>query len=106
MWLIANERLDWMDSAKPSFPDTVMMASELFDVPPTDNAGYPRQALTLAIVAAFIALVGQAIIPFDDFGAGSNSLGRGSARMVTAAALSKAGAIETWPEPAPGRITR
>jgi hypothetical protein len=23
-----------MDSAKPTFPDTVMMASELFDVPP------------------------------------------------------------------------
>ena len=54
--------------------------------------------MTLAIVAAFVALVGQAIILFDDFGAGSNSQGKGSARMVTAAAVSKAGAIETWPE--------
>ena len=34
LWLIENERLDWMDSAKPVFPDTVLMASELFDVPP------------------------------------------------------------------------
>jgi hypothetical protein len=65
-----------------------------------------RGNLTLAIVAAFLALVGQAIILFDDFGAGSNSQGKGSSRMVTAAAVSKAGAIETWPEPAPGRITR
>ena len=50
-------------------------------------------------MAAFVALVGQAIILFDDFGARNNSHGRG-ARMVTAAAVSKAGAIETWPEPA------
>jgi hypothetical protein len=57
-----------------------------------------RGNLTLAIVAAFVALVGQAIILFDDFGAGSSSQGKGSARMVTAAAVSKAGAIETWPE--------
>jgi hypothetical protein len=56
-----------------------------------------RGNLTLAIVAAFLALVGQAIILFDDFGAGSNSQGK-------VAAVSKAGAI--WPEPAPGRITR
>jgi hypothetical protein len=34
LWLIANERLDWMDSAKPVFPDTVLMIAELFDVPP------------------------------------------------------------------------
>jgi hypothetical protein len=57
-----------------------------------------RGNLTLAIVAAFVALVGQAIILFDDFGAGSNSQSKGSARMVTAAAVSRAGAIETWPE--------
>jgi hypothetical protein len=61
-----------------------------------------RGNLTLAIVAAFVALVGQAIILLDDFGAGNNSQGRG-ARMVTAAAVSKAGAIETWPEPAADR---
>ena len=61
-----------------------------------------RGNLKLALVAAFVALVGQAIILLDDFGAGNNSQGRG-ARMVTAAAVSKAGAIETWPEPAVGR---
>jgi hypothetical protein len=62
-----------------------------------------RGNLTLAIVAAFVALVGQAVILFDDFGARNNSQGSDSARMVTAAAVSKAGAIETWPEPAAGR---
>ena len=62
-----------------------------------------RGNLTLAIVVAFVALVGQAFILFDDFGAGNNSQGSGSARMVTAMAVSKAGAIETWPEPTAGR---
>jgi hypothetical protein len=62
-----------------------------------------RGNLTLAIVAAFVALVGQAVILFDDFGTGNNSQGSGSARMITAVAVSKAGAIETWPEPAAGR---
>jgi hypothetical protein len=33
MWLIVNERLDWMSDAKPTFPDTVWMTSELFGVP-------------------------------------------------------------------------
>jgi hypothetical protein len=32
MWLIANERLDWMDELEPTFPDTVVMVSELFGV--------------------------------------------------------------------------
>jgi hypothetical protein len=41
-----------------------------------------RGNLTLAIVAAFLALVGPAIILFDDFGARSNSQGKGSSRMV------------------------
>jgi hypothetical protein len=30
-WLIANEELDWIDSAEPA-PNTVSMASELFGV--------------------------------------------------------------------------
>jgi hypothetical protein len=57
-----------------------------------------RGNLTLAIVAAFVALVSQAAILFDDFGTGNNSQGSGSARMVTAAAVFKAGAIEAWPQ--------
>ena len=63
-----------------------------------------RGNLTLAIVAAFLALVGQAIILFDDFGAGSNSQGKGSSRMVTAAAVSKAGAIEIPTQADVGRL--
>ena len=59
--------------------------------------------LTLAIVAACAALVGQAVVSLDDFGTGNNPQGGGSARMVPAAAVSKAGAIETWPEPGAGR---
>jgi hypothetical protein len=58
-----------------------------------------RGNLKLAIVAAFVALVGQAVILSDDFGVGNNSHGSDSARMVTALAVSEAGAIETWPEP-------
>jgi hypothetical protein len=32
LWLIANERLDWLNETKPTFPDTVTMVSELFGV--------------------------------------------------------------------------
>ncbi len=32
LWLIANERLDWLNETKPIFPDTVIMVSELFGV--------------------------------------------------------------------------
>jgi hypothetical protein len=32
LWLIANERLNWIDAAEPTFPDTVVMVSELFGV--------------------------------------------------------------------------
>ena len=62
-----------------------------------------RGNATLAIVAAFIAVVGQAVVLFDDFGAGNNLRNGVSARMITAAALSRAGAIEILPKPAAGR---
>jgi len=32
IWLIANERLEWLNEAEPTFPDTVNMVSELFGV--------------------------------------------------------------------------
>ena len=32
MCMIANERLDWVDSPDPKFPDTVMMMADLFAV--------------------------------------------------------------------------
>ena len=68
-----------------------------------DIQGNDRHKLILAIAAVFVALVGQAGILVDDFGTGNNSQGSGSASMITAAAVSKAGAIETWTEPAAGR---
>lgn len=32
LWLINRERLDWVDATEPTFPDTVVMISELFGV--------------------------------------------------------------------------
>jgi hypothetical protein len=60
----------------------------------------PRVNLTPAIVATLIAVAGQAVVLFNDFGAGNNSQSA-SARMITAAAVSRAGAIEILPKPAP-----
>ena len=57
-----------------------------------------RGSLKVALVAAFAALAGQAAILSDDFGVGNNLRDNGSARMITAAAVSNAGATETWPE--------
>ena len=65
------------------------------------QGNYRRVNLTPAIVAAFIAVVGQAVVLFNDFGTGNNSQNSASARMITAAALSRAGAIEIFPKPAP-----
>jgi hypothetical protein len=62
-----------------------------------------RRNLAVVMAAAFVALAGQAGILFDDFGGGNNSPGSSGARMITAAAVSKAGAIETWPGPVAGR---
>jgi hypothetical protein len=62
-----------------------------------------RGSLIPTMVAAFVAVVGQTGILFNDFGAGNNSQNSVSARMITAAAVSRAGAIEILPEPAAGR---
>jgi hypothetical protein len=56
------------------------------------------------VVAATVAVVGQTVILFNDFGAGNDSHGRGDARMITAAVVSKAGAIEIPSQPAAGRL--
>jgi hypothetical protein len=53
-----------------------------------------RGDLIPVIVAAFVAVVGLTVILFNDFGASNDSQGSGSARMITAAAVSRAGAIE------------
>lgn len=46
------------------------------------------------IVALTVAVVGQTVILFNDFGPGYNSRRSGNARMITDAAVSRAGAIQ------------
>jgi hypothetical protein len=62
-----------------------------------------RGDLIPVLVAAIVAVVGQTVILFNDLGPGNNSQGSGSARMTTAAAVSRAGAIEISSEPPAGR---
>jgi hypothetical protein len=54
-------------------------------------------------VAAIVAVVGQTVILLNDFGPGNDLQGSGNARMITAAAVSKAGAIEIPSESPAGR---
>jgi hypothetical protein len=61
-----------------------------------------RGDLIPVIVAVLVAVVGQTVILFNDFGAGNDPQGRGNARMITAAVVSKAGAIEIPSQPAAG----
>ena len=53
-----------------------------------------RGDATPAIIAIVVAVLGTAGILFEDFGPGNGSRGSGNARMTTAAAVSRAGAIE------------
>lgn len=46
------------------------------------------------IVALIVAVVGQAAILFNDFGTGNGLQGAGNPAMITAAAVSRAGATE------------
>jgi hypothetical protein len=54
-------------------------------------------------IAASIALVGIALIAFSDFNGDAGSQPSSKARAITAAAVSRAGAIETPSEPPAGR---
>jgi hypothetical protein len=56
-----------------------------------------------AMVTVIVAVVGTAGILFNNFGPGSDSHGSRNARMVTAAAVARAGAIEIPSEPLAGR---
>jgi hypothetical protein len=58
-----------------------------------------RGDLMPAVVTAIVAVVCTAVILLIDFGPGSDSIGSGNARMITAAAVARAGAIEIPPEP-------
>jgi hypothetical protein len=55
------------------------------------------------LVAAIVAVVGQTVILFNDFGPGNESQGSDNARMITAAAVSRAGAIEIPSAPPAGQ---
>jgi hypothetical protein len=55
------------------------------------------------IVAVFVAVMGQTVVLFNDFGAGIDSQVSGNATMITAAAVSRAGAIEIPSEPPAAR---
>jgi hypothetical protein len=52
-----------------------------------------RRAIPVT-VALIVAVVGQAAILFNDFGAGNGLQGAGNPSMITAAAVSRAGATE------------
>ena len=54
------------------------------------------------VIALLVAIVGQAAILLNDFGPGNGSPREGSPGMITAAAVSRAGATE-FPSAAPIR---
>ena len=54
------------------------------------------------LIAAVVAVVGQTAVLLNDFGPGNNSQASGNARMITAAAVSRAGATEIPSAPPAG----
>jgi hypothetical protein len=55
---------------------------------------YRKSLLNPAFGAVIVAIASTAAILFDDFGPSHASQDRGTATMISAAAISKAGAIE------------
>jgi hypothetical protein len=64
----------------------------------------PRRVPVL--IAAFVAVVGTAVILFNDFGPDNDPQDQANARMITAAAVSRAGAIQIPSELPDGRHSR
>jgi hypothetical protein len=62
-----------------------------------------RRDFLPVMIAVLVAVVGQAAILFNDFSTGSNSHGNGNASMISAAVVSRAGAIEVPSAPPAGR---
>jgi hypothetical protein len=58
------------------------------------------------LVAALVAVVGTAVILFNDFSPDNDPQGRANARIITGAAVSRAGAIEIPSEPPDGQHSR
>ena len=54
------------------------------------------------IIAVLVAIVGQAAILFNDFGTGNGSRRGGNPNMISAAAVSRAGATEIPSAPLSG----
>jgi len=61
----------------------------------------PRGDLIPVIVTVIVAVAGTAGIFLNNLGPGNDSQGSSDARMITAAAVSRAGAIEIPSEPPP-----
>ena len=59
------------------------------------NSKYRNSIPNPALAAAIVAVVSTAAVLFDDFGPSHTSEDRSTATMISAAAISKAGAIET-----------
>jgi hypothetical protein len=55
------------------------------------------------LVAALVAVLGTAVILFSDFSPDQDPQGGANARIITAAAVSKAGAIEIPSDPTSGQ---
>ena len=53
-----------------------------------------RGKLMPVLITVIVAVVAQTAVLVDDFGASNNSRDGGNAKMITAAAVSRAGAIE------------
>jgi hypothetical protein len=62
-----------------------------------------RVEVNPAMAAVIVAVLGMAGILFSDFGPGNGSDGRGNAATITAAAVSRAGAIEIPSQPRAGQ---
>jgi hypothetical protein len=66
---------------------------------------HQRGDLIPVMVAACVAVVGQVVILCNDFGPENDLHANESTRMITAAVLSRAGAVEIPSEPLAGRPT-
>ena len=56
------------------------------------------------LVAVIVAVVAQTAILLNDFGSGNDSQGSGNAKLITAGAVSRAGAIEIPSQTPAGRL--
>jgi len=65
-----------------------------------------QRAWVPVTVALFVAITGQTVVLFDDFGPSNHSPASASARMVTAEAVSRAGAIQIPSARQPASSTR